>query len=93
MFLYNSLLIIKYVFFLVWVLKKGFLIVKVVRFDVYRVVNYFLRMVLIGRICLCLRFLGYIVDEGKVVVYLKLIKNLCIMEFRILFNILVILLL
>lgn len=83
MFLYNILFIIKYVFFLVWVLKKGFLIVKVVRFDVYRVVNYFLRMVLIGWICLCLRFLGYIVDEGKVVVYLKLIKNLCIIEFRI----------
>lgn len=80
--LYNTLLIIKHVFFSAWALKKGFLTAKAARPDAYRAANHLLRMALIGRICLCLRPPGYSADEGKVVVYLKLIKNLCTTELR-----------
>lgn len=74
----NSLLfIIKHGFFSAWALKKGFLTAKAARPDAYRAANHLLRMALVGRICLCLRPPGYTADEGKVLVYLKLIINLC----------------
>lgn len=69
-------------FFPAWALKKGFLTAKAARPDAYRAANHLLRMALIGRICLCLRPPGYTADEGKIVVYLKLIKNLCTTELR-----------